>query len=109
MSQHRFECVIDGQKVDVLMGWDRPLSGFFMVVQVLTPNGDGEFLYSNLNNRVAHPPDMDDYLDWLYEHDVQLPAPMIEEIEMDAAEDVGNKYVRHSLVDGEHVRLQGAV
>ncbi|EAT6622107.1 hypothetical protein E4Y45_19430 [Salmonella enterica] len=44
MSQHRLTGLTPGGKVDVLLGWDSPMSWFFLVIE---PESD-EPLYSNL-------------------------------------------------------------
>jgi len=50
MSQHFFKCLHQGKPVCVLMGWDRPLSGFFLVVEADIPTLDDDYVYSNLND-----------------------------------------------------------
>ena len=47
MSQHFYTSHYQGRTVTVLMGWDRPLQGYFMVV---TFNRDDDPVYSNLDD-----------------------------------------------------------
>lgn len=53
MSQHRLTGLTPGGKVDVLLGWDSPMSWFFLVIE---PESD-EPLYSNLYEQ--HPESLD--------------------------------------------------
>lgn len=58
MSQHFVNTKLNGEKIVVLLGWDRPLSGYFMVVtkpfERTDHEGetypDEEYLYSNLKD-----------------------------------------------------------
>jgi len=58
MSQHYVYTQLDGEKVVVMLGWDRPLSGYFMVVirpfEHTDEDGetypDEEYLYSNIED-----------------------------------------------------------
>lgn len=43
MSQHYFYTQHNGMKTVVLMGWDRPLQGFFLVVQKEDDKEDAPF------------------------------------------------------------------
>lgn len=33
MSQHHFHTIHNGQETHILMGWDRPMQGFFLVIE----------------------------------------------------------------------------
>ncbi len=48
MSQHFLTAICMDRKVDVMMGWDRPLQQFFLVVTLVDPEeGEDEFIYNN--------------------------------------------------------------
>jgi hypothetical protein len=87
MSQHYFDTTWGSQLISILMGWDRPLQGYFMVIE--SPEND-EPLWCNLSHEPSHP----DILE------------MIQEILEDGAKNVGNKQVRHSLEDGIYARFE---
>lgn len=53
MSQHRLTGLTPGGKVDVLLGWDSPMSWFFLVIELESD----EPLYSNLYEQ--HPESLD--------------------------------------------------
>lgn len=126
MSQHFFttvaviRAVSDEQNmpVKVTLGYDRPLDGFFMVIENLSSgefpwleedDGDEDdeddgILYSNLFEAESHPQTLERFRQVLGEFSIELPPAMIDEVECDFIDRVGNRAVRHSLVDGAHVR-----
>lgn len=95
MSQHFFDSSYQGQPVVILMGWDRPLQGFFLVVEFVEQDG---FVYSNLE-------DWDLYFCGGFSSSVEyferklealglsVPAQMIREIQIDEAMNMGNRQV----------------
>lgn len=99
MSQHYFETQHGDRPVTILMGWDRPLQGFFMVIEAEGVEDDGQdYIYSNLTDRQLRsvrglPDSLDHYMAKLAELDLSVPAQMLKEIQADAAADVGNRHV----------------
>jgi len=59
MSQHiiTLECRESGEQVRIQLGWDKPMSEFYMVVFVAPPEGqepdDTNIVYSSLDDRRA--------------------------------------------------------
>lgn len=95
MSQHYFNTLTqDGEPVSVLMGWDRPLGHFFLVVEKDTD--DDEYLYSNLDDPQAlfNRP-LSYYREKLAILGIDVPDSMFVEIERDKAMNTGNRYVWH--------------
>jgi hypothetical protein len=103
MSRHVFETGQNSRPVRVTAGWDRPLQGFFMDVMALD-DVDNPYIYSNLDERLSHPQSFEPFEKVLANMGIELPAQMIAEIYMDAIQDVGVKYVEHSVKDGVHTR-----
>lgn len=98
MSQHSFHTAHRERPVQVLMGWDRPLSGYFLVVERLdTEDDDERYLYSNLDEEISHPPSVEPFLKVLQELGIKVPPEMIEEVQADGMRNVGNKIVRHVM------------
>jgi hypothetical protein len=102
MSQHLFATTAtlpDGTtcNAQVLMGWDRPLQGYFCVIENLDDSSDDCYLYSNLYETPdkAHPQDLDHFLAQLTRFKITLPARMLAEVRADRVENAGNKVVRH--------------
>lgn len=96
MSRHRFKTTHQGHPISVDMGWDRPLKGFFMVVQRDDAKVDEDtFLFDNLTQEVSHPCTLDPFLEELDRLNVAIPNEMLDEIRRDSEENVGNKYVEH--------------
>lgn len=98
MSQHVFESQHQGKPISILMGWDRPLQGFFMVIEV---DGSEDYLYTNLDDpKLAPfhglPASLDHFIKKLSELGLVIPARMVQEIQDDAFANVGNRYVRYA-------------
>ena len=95
MSQHRFQTEDrEGRPIEVLMGWDRPLQGFFLVIQ--RPNDD--IVYSNLVDGALDrwnglPPTLDHFVDELRRRQIQVPQRMLNEIRLDGERNAGNREV----------------
>lgn len=102
MSQHYFQTESRGRSVTVLMGWDRPTSQFFLVVEggqqdqsAGADDDDEEYLYSNLWDTDARDQDLGYFLEKLKDLGIEVPASMSDEIRKDQAANVGNRRVIH--------------
>lgn len=105
MSQHYFKTTYQGEPVTILMGWDRPLQGFFMVIEKPQRKDDDErYLYSNLNEEDSHPKSLKPFLDVLRVFQIVLPGEMIHEVLEDKMINCGNKTVEHQAEGGEYKR-----
>lgn len=106
MSQHIFKAVLNGEKIEVLAGWDRPLQGFFLVIERIGPADRpiGPYLFSNLDMGEPHPKSFDYFRNVLDEFGIRVPQEMVDEIVRDGAVNKGNKRVIHEVRDGEHYR-----
>ena len=94
MSQHSFKAVTnDGQKVYVLMGYDRPLNYVFCVVNT----EEGGFIYSNLSDPQAgiNLKDVEYYRQILLQLGIEAPESVFEAVKADQQEKRGNRYVQH--------------
>ena len=107
MSQHIFHttCIISSipEDVIVLMGWDRPLQGYFLVIDKGNSIFD-EPVWSNLDHEPSHPKTLEIFLMVLNDLKIYIPRQMIEEILQDSFENVGNKYVYHTIKNGVYKR-----
>lgn len=99
MSQHHYACTWKGQPITIMMGWDRPLQGYFMVIEHDDFNGDDEgFIYSNLNDPELKPSrGMSQSVGYLLERliglGLKVPQRMLDAIEADAKVNAGNREV----------------
>jgi hypothetical protein len=98
VSQHL--CVSrnsDGNTVQVVLGYDRPLNFVFCTVNLLD---DGEIIYSNLSdpNAGTRQQDVNYYRPILVAAGVTLPEAMFEQVAEDQALRVGNRVVDHGSV-----------
>lgn len=104
MSQHFFNTTHEGQPIQVLLGWDRPLGHFFLVIEKLPADQTAEagndeededdgYLYSNLNDDSPFGYDLDYYKAKLKELGITVPQTMFEQILADQAHKVGNRQV----------------
>ncbi len=98
MSQHRFKTSYKAQPVEILMGWDRPLQGFFLVIQDLSD--ENEPIYSNLDDENLEPDglsrDLGYFQNKLKQLGIFVPAQMWDEIKSDQLDNVGNRYETYS-------------
>ena len=107
MSQHSFSTTLEGRPVIVVVGYDRPLRGFFCFVEKCDIDGEDEdeFVYSNLNDlKLGSCYGLSKSLDYLkgvlQELGLQVPASMFEQSELDMLGNVGNRCVSHTA-DGQ--------
>lgn len=111
MSQHYFSTEHEGEPIQVFMGYDRPLDGYFMVIEkeIESENGedddkDDALIYSNLFEECSHPNNLDGYLAVLTAKNIVVPQQMLDEIKQDFLHRVGNKVVYHTLDNGQYSR-----
>ncbi len=98
MSQHTFNTSYKGQPVKILMGWDRPLQGFFLVIQKV--NAKSSLIYSNLDDENLEPDglsrDLGYFQNKLKQLGIFVPEQMWDEIKSDKLDNVGNRYETYS-------------
>ena len=105
MSQHSFATTFENRPVKVVMGWDRPLQGYFCFVERQDAGaGEAEYLYSNLDDRalarrMGFSPSTDYFTEKLMALGIAVPRTMIAEVRLDCAMNIGNRYVRHQADD----------
>ncbi len=95
MSRHHFTTTRNGKRVDVQFGYDRPTSGFYLVVESEDADDDG-YLYSNLADEelqycLGHPTTIDHFLGVLDRLQITLPQQMIDAVRADGEIRAGNK------------------
>lgn len=100
MSQHTYPSTYKGQPITILMGWDRPLQGFFMVIELEKVEG---CVYCNLDDPLLSsvgglPDSLGHFTDKLDELGLSVPHNMIQQIELDAAANLGNRHVLYDAV-----------
>lgn len=103
MSQHFFDGTCKGVPVTVMMGWDRPLSQFFLVVQhrqdaiagenAECEDGDEGIIYSNLNELLPRSLGLGHFRSKLTTLGIAVPEAMFEQVLLDEAGNVGNRCV----------------
>lgn len=115
MSQHRFTSQLNGVGITVLLGWDRPLKYFFLVIEKemqAVPSGDSSelddeddddgMIYSNLCQPNAFELSLEDFRTVLAEHGISVPESMFEQVEMDGRNNVGNRSVYYKADGSFH-------
>lgn len=110
MSQHNFKTTHAGRPVLVLMGWDRPLSQFFMVVEYL--DADDQYAYSNLDDpdlsgRPGDGPELDYFRGKLALLGIAVPALMLGNVQLDRAVNRGNYTVHYDQSGRVTERVSG--
>jgi hypothetical protein len=97
MSQHRLRTLRNGEPVEVLLGWDRRLRCFFMVVETCAQQegGDDEHLYDNLHEADPFTKDLPYFRAKLAELGIAAPESLFVEVQRDAEHNAGNRRVEH--------------
>ena len=111
MSQHYFETHHKGFPITIMLGWDRPMQHFFLVIKKPTeligdPNYvyDGEVLYSNLYDTNAFGHDLEYFGEVLRHFQIVVPASMFVQVLRDSLRNIGNRVVKHEA-DGSFAEL----
>lgn len=100
MSQHYYDTqTSSGRNVQVLMGWDRPLQQFFLVVEDMDQSDEEQdpHLYSNLDDAGSLGlTDLGYFLNKLKELGITIPERMVNEIQADCCMNMGNRQVGYN-------------
>lgn len=101
MSQHIYRTAVGGDELTVQIGWDKPLQGFYAVVEG-TEGSANDYLYSNLSDaRLAANYGMADTLDYLVEAlaklGIAVPAVIVKEVSSDKMRNVVNRVVKYEF------------
>jgi hypothetical protein len=97
MSQHHLSVQHEGVNTHILMGWDRPLQGYFLVIEKDTD--EDEPFWSNLIHAdEPHPKSIEPFLKVLQDLNINIPDSMIEALEEDGRTNAGNREVMHDPV-----------
>lgn len=96
MSQHIVRSCFQGKPVSVMLGWDRPLGHYFLVI---AEEDADDPIYSNLDQPNAYDMTVEDLQAVLVDHQIDVPAVMFEQIQLDRQNRVGNRCVSY-LADG---------
>jgi hypothetical protein len=108
MSQHFFETTYLNEPVRIMMGWDRPLQYYFLLIEKLTSDEEERIIWSNLDHFTAFEArSLENYLSVLNGLCIGVPEQMIAEIHADAAANCGNKEVRHIFINSPVLRNKG--
>jgi hypothetical protein len=100
MSQHIFHTQYKNDQITVLMGWDRPLQGYFMVIQKKVNKTD-DFIYSNLDDphlaeSGGFASTIEPFVKKLNELGIEVPLEMFDLVKLDGVFNAGNKQVFYS-------------
>ena len=103
MSRHFYKTTHEARPIEVLIGWDRPLQGFFMVIQWLDvadeDDDESEIVYSNLNDaslQPAWPSTLTPFIRQLETLNIAVPQKMLQSVLTDGESNVGNNDVHYS-------------
>lgn len=101
MSQHYFHTALQGEPITVLMGWDRPLSRFFLVVERQSPGpGQDDYIYLSDMDPAAERHMPSDYARKLEQLGINLPASVLEQVTKDWMTFGANRIVTHDGCGG---------
>ncbi|MGP3790509.1 hypothetical protein [Pseudomonas sp. B392_1p] len=102
MSRHYFDTLHKGFPVTVVLGWDRPMAYFFLVIEKppeliddTMKVEDEDFLYSNLQESDPFSHDLGYYREVLRHFQIVVPESMFIEVQRDLERNIGNRVVDH--------------
>lgn len=102
MSRHHFDTTHKGFPVTVILGWDRPMDYFFLMIhkpaELIDDTmlvEDDDFLYSNLHEIDPFGHDLDYYREVLRRFQIVVPESMFIQVERDQELNTGNRVVWH--------------
>lgn len=97
MSQHILKTKVDGQPVEVQMGWDSPMKWFYLVVSPVCDDGElDDPLYSNIFETDPASKDLNYYLGVCKTFGITVPADMIAGVIEDKETGVMNRRVEYT-------------
>ncbi len=98
MSKHIIRTQIAENEAVVMIGFDRPLQHYHMVVQL-----DGEYIWSNLSLSDGGVSEVDAYLFVLQGFGLDLPDALIDELMCDRLESPGSNKIKDwgSIIDDD--------
>lgn len=112
MSRHYFETTYKDHPVTVLLGWDRALGHYFLVIEkqvdFVDPDVtefDDQYLYSNLYESNPFGLSLGHFKAVLHRLKITVPANMFTEVERDSWNNVGNRDITHQADGSFAVRL----
>lgn len=96
MSQHILKTSLDGQPVQVQMGWDSPMKWYYLVVSPVDADGElNDPIYSNLYETDAKSKDLQYYLGVCANLGIAIPDEMIAGVEDDRKTGAMNRVVEY--------------
>ena len=97
MSQHILNTQQADKDIAVMMGWDRPLQGYFMNVVESRTNND-KYMYSSSDDPAltacgGFPETVEHFLNQLTQMNISIPEAMLDGVELDGVFNSGNRVV----------------
>jgi hypothetical protein len=100
MSQHYFETVFQNRPIEILMGWDKPSQGYYMVIEWSDEDDDDEiYLYTHLTDEDLpdpYPKTLKPFIGHLAALGIMVPSSMLEGVLADGTSNIGNRTEYHN-------------
>jgi len=94
MSHHIYNTHVDSRPVQLLVGWDKLLQDYFLVIEKLDSDGEEKpYLYSSLEEPETHAMTLTFIRALLADYHINLPADLWVELERDQKNNVGYRRV----------------
>lgn len=107
MSQHCFETEHQGEPIRVLLGWDRPVNDFFLVIERTEPEQDqDDYLYVSRHDAPLEHRSLAFLEVKLSELGIEVPSQMLDQVAVDQAFGLADRMVTY-LSDGSFVSSPG--
>ena len=103
MSKHMADATHEWRPVQVSVGWDRPLQGFYLLVEYvdLADDAESEYVFPNLSQSNPFPRSLDPCRDELQGLGISIPESMFEQAQLDQHRNVVNRICVHDAAGWE--------
>lgn len=97
MSQHR----IYKDNLMAIIGYDKPLNGFFLIIEDESDEKNPVELFNNLKQAISHPSDPETFFDVMKEHGFDVNNDIRQALSLDQTFGVMNEICFWEHVDGK--------
>ena len=109
MSKHIFYTLYKYKPAYVLLGWNKSMCGYFMVIDYLN-SPEPAALFNHRQLKEPYSQSIESLLHVLEkEFKLSVPDEMIVEILQDTTANIDKKSVIHALIDGKYQREEGII
>ena len=100
MSRHSFKNIYQGQPVEIIAGWDKPLQAYFLLIQFLEVTEE-IYLYNDSLDYSLGQKNWVFFEQKLIDFGLYIPVAMAQAVVMDGQTNAGNRNVQYDTLGNE--------